>query len=73
MHQLDGWSITGNKNSILTEATAFKNATDLAAEYRNTAIARANKIAAQTVDEEEEDTEGEGENDNSEDNEDIDD
>lgn len=59
MHQLGTWGMTDNSNTntFLRGATAFKNAADLTAEYRNTAIARANKVAAQTIGEEEDDDE----------------
>jgi hypothetical protein len=56
MHQLRSFAMTDTADSFRQGATAFKNAMDLTAEYRNAAIARANEIAAQTIDEEEEDT-----------------
>jgi hypothetical protein len=59
MHQVNGWSMTGNQNSFLQGATAFKNALDLTAEYRNDAITHANKIAQSAEGEGDEDTEEE--------------
>ncbi|KAM3065768.1 hypothetical protein ACMFMG_010006 [Clarireedia jacksonii] len=75
MHQLDSWSMTGNKNTFLQGATAFKNAIDLTKEYRNTAITHANETAAQMAaqtndDEEDEEEEQEEEGENNEDKED---
>ncbi|KAF2457425.1 hypothetical protein BDY21DRAFT_343813 [Lineolata rhizophorae] len=55
MHQIDTYGMTGNKKSFLQGATAFKNAQDMTRGHRNAAIARANEMAAQTVEEEEED------------------
>jgi hypothetical protein len=57
MHQLKGWSMTGDKEAFLQGATAFKNATDPTEEHRKAAIARANEMAGQTVEEEEEEEE----------------
>ena len=45
MHQLNTWSMTGNKLAFLQGASAFKNAADLTQEYRNAAIEAANKVA----------------------------
>lgn len=62
MHQLKGWRMTGDEDIFLEGATAFKNALDLTREHRNAAIAHANKIAAQTIEDgDEEEEEGEEE------------
>jgi hypothetical protein len=45
--------MTHSKDSFREGATAFKNAMDLTAEYRNAAIAHANEIAPTTEEEEE--------------------
>jgi hypothetical protein len=44
MHQLNALGMTGNWNTFLEGATAFRNAMDLTREYRDAAIARANEI-----------------------------
>ena len=49
MHQVNGWVMTSNKESFLQGATAFKNAMDIAREYRNAAIEHANEMVAQTT------------------------
>ncbi|WEW61564.1 hypothetical protein PRK78_007055 [Emydomyces testavorans] len=54
MHQLNAYSMTGDQEIFLKGATAFKNAMDLTKEYRNTAIARANEIAARPAEDDEE-------------------
>ncbi|RMD41859.1 hypothetical protein DV735_g3278, partial [Chaetothyriales sp. CBS 134920] len=51
MHQLNAYSMTGNKDAFLQGATAFKNAMELTEEHRNTAILHANE-RAQTIDNE---------------------
>lgn len=50
MHQPNAWSMTGNRDSFLQGATAFKNAMDMTRKYRNAAIEHANEVAAQTAD-----------------------
>ncbi|KAI9776051.1 MAG: hypothetical protein M1839_000654 [Geoglossum umbratile] len=59
MHQLNCWGMTGDKDTFLKGATAFKNAIDLAEEYRDAAIARANGVR-RTIDRGEEGMGGDG-------------
>ena len=69
MHQLGAYAMTGTPRNFRDGATAFKNARDLTAEYRDGAIAYANEIAAQTIqgeEEDEDDEEDEGEDTNDE-------
>lgn len=54
MHQLKGYSMTSDQETFLKGATAYKNAMDLTKEYRNTAIAHANEIAARPAEDDEE-------------------
>lgn len=54
MHQLGAYAMNGNTRNFIEGATAFKNAMDLIAEYRNTAIAHANEIAARPAEDDEE-------------------
>jgi hypothetical protein len=61
MHQLRSFAMTDTADSFRQGATAFKNAMDMTAEFRNAAIARANEIA-QTIEEEEDAEEGEDDN-----------
>ncbi|KAF2229648.1 hypothetical protein EV356DRAFT_455391 [Viridothelium virens] len=52
MHQLNTWSMAGNKDAFLQGATAFKNALDLTREQRNAAIGYASDVADQTIEDE---------------------
>jgi hypothetical protein len=75
MHQLGDFSMTHSTDTFLQGATAFKNSKDLMKEYRNTAIAQANAIAATRTaedQEDEEDEDGEDEDGEDEDGEDED-
>jgi hypothetical protein len=54
MQQLRSFAMTDDKETFLKGATAFKNAMDLTKEYRNTAIAHANEIAARPAEDDEE-------------------
>jgi hypothetical protein len=47
MHHLRSFAMTNGQDAFLQGARAFKNAMVLAKEHRNTAIERANEIAAQ--------------------------
>lgn len=69
MHQLGGWSMTGNQNTFLQGATAFKNALDWTKDHRDAAITSANVVAAHAVEdsiEEEEHIDHEGNDDSTE-------
>jgi hypothetical protein len=67
MHQLNTWGMTGNKDAFRQGATAFKNALDLTAEYRNAAIAHANGIANPTIEPEDDEDDEEDNETNDED------
>lgn len=71
MHQINTYGMTGNKDTFIQGATAFKNAMDLTAEYRNTAIAHANEIGAQAVDGEDDENEETDDEDEDEDEDDA--
>jgi len=66
MHQIKGWSMTSDQDTFLKGATAFKNAGDLTAEYRNAAIAHANEITAQPAEHEKEEEEEKDDDDDDE-------
>lgn len=67
MHQLSGWSMTRSTDDFNRRATAFKNASDIAKEYRDSAIARVNEIAAQNSQAEDNDNKDKDEGDVEED------
>ena len=67
MHQLGAWAMTGSTNNFNEGATAFKNASDIAKEYRDSAIARVNEIAAQNSQAEDDDNKDKDEGDVEED------
>lgn len=48
-HQLRQYAMTHHKDTFLDGAKAFRNAGDLAREYRNAAITRANEVAGETI------------------------